>query len=458
MKESLSCFKAYDVRGVIGEEISEEIFYRVGRAFSTVLGAKIVIVGRDVRPSSPVLYESIIEGLVDQGTNVLKIGVGGTEEMYWATSFFEACGGLHVTASHNPIDYNGIKFVKKDSKPIDPYTEMNSIKKKAELNIFDTPLRKGKISDISVKSKKVFVEKVLSFVDYGSMSPTSLVINCGNGAVGPVLDKVTEEVKKLTNSITFFEQFKDPDPSFPNGIPNPILKRNHAVTRDKVLETKADFGVAFDGDFDRCFFFDENGDFINGEYIVGLLAEIFLEKEPGGKIVHDHRVIWNSQNIINLSGGIAITSKTGHAFMKAEMRKHDAIYGGELSAHHYFRDFCYCDSGIIPFLLILEYLGKKKESLSKILEKRRYLYPSSGEINLKVSNVRKSLEKVTEKYKNSALQIDNLDGLSMSFPKWRFNLRPSNTEPFLRLNIEAKADASLISLKELEIKKLVENE
>lgn len=453
--KEISCFKAYDVRGVYGETINGEVVYQIGRALVHVLSAKNVVVGQDNRASSPELAESLIKGLIDSGVCVFDIGLSGTEEVYWATTSLSACAGVQVTASHNPIQYNGLKFVGRGSTPISPH-DFKKIKHIAQNKKYPDHTRKGYARDYRKIAKKSYLEKILSFVSLNDVKPLKILINSGNGAAGPTVDLIINEIKKCTDKLEFYRFLHEPDSSFPNGIPNPMLKENHILTKEEIGKVNADIGVAFDGDFDRCFFFDETGSYISGEYVVGLLASSFLSKKPNSKIVHDNRVIWNTIDVIKNTGGKPIQSKTGHSFIKETMRQEDAVYGGEMSAHHYFRDFAYCDSGMIPWLLVIEHLSILNRPLSKIISERFKAYPSSGEINYKVSNPKLYIEKIIKKYESSAESIENIDGVSMIFSTWRFNLRSSNTEPLLRLNVETKGDLKLLQEKTKELNNMIE--
>lgn len=455
MTPELTCFKAYDVRGELGVNFDAQICYRIGRAFAASLAAKRVVVGRDARDSSPLLAESLSKGLIDEGVEVLDIGLSGTEEMYWATSAFDACGGIEVTASHNPITYNGLKMVAAGSRPLDPATELGAIKALAEADDFGPPKSGGGTTQIVEDAKAAYVQKVLSFVEPSVLRPLKIVVNSGNGAAGPTFDALAQAFEKKTGALSFIRMFHEPDSTFPNGIPNPLLPENHAPTRERVLKEGADLGIAFDGDFDRCFFFDEKGAFVPGEYMVGLLASVFLEKTPNAKIVHDPRVIWNTQDLVSRKGGVAIQSKTGHAFIKQIMRKHDAVYGGEMSAHHYFRDFAYCDSGMIPWLLVAELMSRSGKTLSELVRERIEAFPSSGETNFTLENPKETIAQILATYEPHALQRDDMDGVSLSFDTWRFNLRSSNTEPVVRLNIESKGDLELTREKLREIKAII---
>ena len=375
--------------------------------------------------------------------------------MYWATSFFEADGGIEVTASHNPINYNGLKMVKSGSRPLDPETDLLAVKACAEAADFGTGTPGGQRQDRAAEAKAAYVEKVASFIDVTNLRPLRVVVNSGNGAAGPTFDVLAQALAEKTGAFEFIRLFHDADSTFPNGIPNPLLPENHAPTRESVLAHGADLGIAFDGDFDRCFFFDESGRFIAGEYIVGLLASVMLEKYPGANIVHDPRVVWNTKDLVQSKGGTAVQAKTGHAFVKQMMRKCDAIYGGEMSAHHYFRDFAYCDSGMIPWLVLCELMGRSGKSMSALLAERMAAYPSSGETNFTLQDPQTSIAAVLGHYEPLALHKDETDGLSLEFDDWRFNLRASNTEPVVRLNVESLGDSDLVAIKLAEIKTLL---
>ena len=440
----LTCFKAYDIRGEIGVNIDEDIVYRIGRAVAQHFCAKSVVIGFDARETSPAFATAASRGARDAGADVMNIGMAGTEEMYWAVSEFGACAGIEVTASHNPINYNGMKIVKSDSRPLDDADDFQVIKALAGSQEWLSVGETGKELDHSDEARKAYVDRVLSFVDVKALRPLKVVVNSGNGAAGPTFDALADRLMELGAPLDFIPMHHTPDATFPSGIPNPLLPENHPATADVVKAEKADFGVAFDGDFDRCFFFDETGQFVPGEYVVGLLASIFLEKGAGAKIVHDPRVIWNTQDIVAQKGGIAVQSKTGHAFIKQVMRSQEAVYGGEMSAHHYFRNFAYCDSGMIPWLLIAELVSGSGRSLGDWLKDRFGAFPSSGEMNFKVADVGKAIEDVLSAYRAAALSIDQTDGVSLAFENWRFNLRCSNTEPLVRLNVEGKGNADVL--------------
>ena len=440
----LTCFKAYDIRGQLGTELNEEVAYRIGRAFAEFLQPKNVVLGGDVRLTSEALKQALARGICDTGADVIDIGVVGTEEVYFATSYLETDGGIEVTASHNPLDYNGMKPVRENSKPISSDTGLLQIKAMAEENNFPEVDESARGSVKQVSILQPYLDHLMSYIDLEAIKPIKLVMNAGNGAAGHVVDAIEERFNSLGLPIEIVKIFNQQDGNFPNGIPNPILHENRAPTIDAVMEHGADMGIAWDGDFDRCFLVDEKGNFIEGYYIVGLLAEAFLSKNAGAKIVHDPRLTWNTIDVAKRGGGEAIQSKTGHAFIKERMRSEDAVYGGEMSAHHYFRDFFYCDSGMIPWLLVLELVSKTGKPLSELVKQMVEAYPSPGEINRKVADAKAVIAAVTEKYQDQALVIDTTDGVSMEFPEWRFNLRMSNTEPVIRLNIESRGDQQIL--------------
>jgi phosphomannomutase len=443
---NLTCFKAYDIRGKLGDELNADIAYRIGRAYAVFLKPKCIVVGGDIRLTSNELKQAFANGVRDHGADVIDIGMCGTEEIYFATSYLKVDGGCIVTASHNPIDYNGLKMVRADSKPISGDTGLNEIKRLAENNDFPPVDFSKRGSYRTENTLDAYVKHLLSYVDISRLKPLTLVVNAGNGAAGHVIDAIEKYLP-----FTFIKIHHEPDGTFPNGIPNPLLHENQPVTSAAVLAHGADMGIAWDGDFDRCFLFDEKGQFTEGYYIVGLLAESFLGKNPGAKIIHDPRLVWNTQDIAQKNNGNAVQSKTGHAFIKERMRLEDAVYGGEMSAHHYFRDFFYCDSGMIPWLLVAELLSIKNQTLSSMLQDRIAKFPSPGEINRSVKDPQKAIDNVYEFYAKDAIGIDRTDGISVEFPRWRFNLRMSNTEPVVRLNVESRADRRLVDEKVAEI-------
>ena len=445
----IECFKAYDIRGRIPDQLNEEVAYRIGRAYVDFLKPGKVIVGRDVRLSSETMASALIRGLTEGGANVLDIGLCGTEEVYFATFHAKADGGIMVTASHNPADYNGMKLVREGARPISGDTGLNEIRELAEQGDFGSTETVGTIEAIEMRGP--YLRHLLSYVDLATLRPLKVVVNAGNGCAGPVIDLLEKqlplEITKICN---------EPDGTFPNGIPNPILPENRAITREAVLEHKAGLGIAWDGDFDRCFLFDEQGRFIEGYYIVGLLAEAFLARQPGAKIIHDPRLTWNTIDVVAEGNGQAIMSKTGHAFIKERMRAEDAVYGGEMSAHHYFKDFAYCDSGMIPWLLVVELMCSKRALLSQLVDERMQKYPASGEINRTLSDPAAAIAAVEEAYADGALVVDHTDGLSVDFEDWRFNVRMSNTEPVVRLNVESRGDEDLMRARTDELLQFLE--
>ena len=434
----LTCFKAYDIRGRLGAELNEDIARRVGRAFVAALDARRVVVGRDCRTSSEALLRSCIDGLVAGGAEVIDLGLCGTEEMYFAVTHFAADGGSEVTASHNPIDYNGMKLVRSGSAPLDTATGLARIKSLAEADALpDVP--GGRVRKAE-GARAAYAERVLSFVDAAAFRPMTILVNAGNGAAGPTFDAIATALQARGAPLRFVRMHHDPDGSFPNGIPNPLLPENQPATAAAVVAAGADMGVAWDGDFDRCFLFDHTGRFIPGEYIVGLLAQAFLAKQPGATIIHDPRVVWNTQDVVAQAGGRAVQARTGHAFLKQALRDTGAVYGGEMSAHHYFRDFMCCDSGMIPWLLIAEMVGRSGKSLSELVSDRMAAFPSSGEINFRLDDPGAAIGRIEAAFAAEAAARDETDGLSLAFADWRLNLRRSNTEPLLRLNVEARGD------------------
>ena len=434
---SLTCFKAYDIRGRLGIDLDENIAYRIGAAFAVALNAKTVVLGRDVRASSEELAKSVAQGLIDQGCEVLDLGLSGTEEMYFATTHFGADGGICVTASHNPMDYNGMKMVRSGSAPLDAASGLARIKELAEANAFEKRNTLGMFHDIAVEARAAYVNRISQFVDISALKPLKILVNAGHGTAGPTFDAIADRLAALGAPLVFERLFHEPDGTFPQGIPNPLLPEKRPATADAVRATGADFGFAWDGDFDRCFFFD-------GEYVVGLLAEAFLAKDPGATIIHDPRIIWNTQDLVAKAGGRAVQTRTGHAFIKQAMRDENAVYGGEMSAHHYFRDFVYCDSGMIPWLLVAE-LVSRHGPLADLVADRKAAFPSSGEINFTLEDPKAAIERVREAFESEAVSIDEMDGLGFDMGDWRFNLRSSNTEPVVRLNVEARGDAELVA-------------
>ena len=445
----INCFKAYDIRGRVPEELNDDIAYRISRAYAEFIKPKQVVLCRDIRLSSETLTRAIKKGLTDSGVHVLDLGVGGTELVYFGTFYKKIDGGIMITASHNPPNYNGMKLVREECRPISEDTGLIEIKALAEQANFSKIGTSGTIKKIDLTSD--YISHLLSYITIDDLSPMKIVVNAGNGGAGPIIDLLEEYLP-----FEFIKIHHEPDGSFPNGVPNPMLEENRFSTSDFIKKSGADLGIAWDGDFDRCFFFDENGRFIDGYYIVGLLAESFLTKSKGERIVHDPRLTWNTLEIIQNNHGLPIQSKSGHAFIKETMREQNAIYGGEMSAHHYFRNFSYADSGMIPWLLVLEIMCHQKMSLSKLVDERIRRFPASGEINRKVKNAPQMLARIEEIYAQDALKIEHIDGLSLEFSDWRFNVRASNTEPLLRLNVETKSDIDLMRNRTQELLTIIE--
>ncbi|MBX2859054.1 MAG: phosphomannomutase [Cellvibrionaceae bacterium] len=448
MNTEITCFKAYDIRGKVPEQLNEDVAYRVGRAFVEFLDAKKVVVGHDIRLSSATLTDALIKGLTEAGADVIHIGQVGTEEVYFSTFHLGVDGGICVTASHNPMDYNGMKLVREGSRPISSDSGLNDIRAIAEASEFAQPSAIGTCERRDIRPE--YIEHLLTYVNAADIKPLKVVVNAGNGGAGAVIDALEPHLP-----IEFIKVHHQPDGNFPNGIPNPLLPEMRGPTIEAVKAAKADLGIAWDGDFDRCFFFDENGEFIEGYYVVGLLSEAFLAKNPGAKVVHDPRLTWNTVDIAKRSGGTAVQSKTGHAFIKERMRLEDAVYGGEMSAHHYFKDFAYCDNGNIPWLLIVELISKRGTRLSEMVIDRVSKFPCSGERNNTVNNPKQIIEAIEQHFTASAEQVEKVDGLSMNFDNWRFNIRMSSTEPVLRLNIESRDDEALMQSKTDELLALV---
>jgi len=444
------CFKAYDIRGQVPADLNEDVAYRIGRALVAELGSKRYVVGRDMRLESPMLAQALTRGLTEAGADVLDIGLCGTEEVYFATSHLQADGGIMITASHNPKGYNGMKLVREHSKPISGDSGLFAIRDRVEAGrLGELAATPGQVQEAF--DKTAYIDHLLTYVDVSALKPLKVLADPGNGAVGPVIELLKARLPLHIDVIN-----GEPDGEFPNGVPNPLLPENRELTRNAVLERQADLGLAWDGDFDRCFFFDGQGRFIEGYYLVGLLAEMLLRKHPGSKIIHDPRLTWNTIEQVQAAGGEAIQSKTGHAFIKERMRAEDAVYGGEMSAHHYFRDFAYCDSGNIPWLLVAELMSVSGKTLAQLVDERIAAFPCSGEINYQVDDVKASVEKVLAFYLPQAPEVDRTDGISVAFADWRFSLRGSNTEPLLRLNVESRGDEALVAQRVAEIERLIQ--
>lgn len=440
MELQSTAFKAYDIRGQFPNEVNEELAYRIGRVFPTLFDAKKVVVGHDIRLSGPEIQRALELGLTEMGCDVVSIGQCGTEMIYFATDFLDLDGGIMITASHNPKSYNGMKLVRKNARPISSDTGLNDIRDKVMAGELGTPaVERGKIYDVDIMED--YIQHLLTYIDVDKCKKLKIVVNSGNGSAGPIIDQLEKHLP-----FEFIKVHNTPDGNFPNGVPNPILEENREATAEVVRREHADLGVAFDGDFDRCFIFDEKGNMIEGYYIVGFLAEAFLKKAPGSTIIYDPRLTWNTLEIVKELGGRAVMCKSGHAFIKEMMRKENAIYGGEMSAHNYFRDFTFCDSGMITWLLVAELLSVANQPMSELLASRMDKYPISGEINSKVEDAARILVEIEERYGKTGA-VDKTDGLSIEFPEWRFNVRTSNTEPVMRLNVEARGDKKLLQEK-----------
>lgn len=445
--DKLNSFKAYDIRGKVPTELNVEMAYKIGRAFANNVNAKKIVVGYDIRKSSLELSEALINGITDSGSDVINIGLCGTEMIYFSTSYFNTDGGIMITASHNPPEYNGMKFVKKDSVPVGYDSGLNKVEEMVvKNNLGEISNKKGSVEKIDVMND--FINHLDKFYDPDKIKPFNVVVNAGNGCAGLALNAIEDRLP-----IKMIKIFNEPNSDFPNGVPNPLLIENRKPTIDAVLKNNADIGVAWDGDYDRCFFVDEKGDFIEGYYIVGLLAKSILKKHPGEKIVHDPRLVWNTLDVVNSSKGIAVQSKSGHAFIKQKMREVNSIYGGEMSAHHYFRENAYSDSGMIPFLLIMQLMSEENKSLSDLVEEMIANYPCSGEINSTIADPAAKIAEIEKLYTGG--KVDKTDGLSVEYDEWRFNLRMSNTEPIIRLNVESKGDVLLMEEKTKELLDLI---
>jgi phosphomannomutase / phosphoglucomutase len=445
----LPAFKAYDLRGRVPDELNPALARDIGVALAAQLEPGAVVLGRDVRLTSPELQAALSEGLRSQGREVVDIGVGGTEEVYFQVDRLGAAGGVMVTASHNPMDYNGMKLVRQQARPISSDTGLFAISDAVEAGNLPPPVTKPG-SERSHADKSEYIAHLLGYVDAAALRPLKLVVNAGNGGAGAIVDLLAPHLP-----FEFVRVFHDADGRFPNGIPNPLLTENRQATADAVRAHGADFGIAWDGDFDRCFFFDETGTFIEGYYLVGLLAQAILAKQPGGKVVHDPRLVWNTVEQVEAAGGVPVLCKSGHAFIKEKMRAEDAVYGGEMSAHHYFREFAYADSGMIPWLLIAELVSKSGRTLGDLVAARVAKFPCSGEINFRVADAKAAVERVMAHYAAQSPALDRTDGISADFGDWRFNLRSSNTEPLLRLNVETRGDRALLEARTRDISALL---
>ncbi|WP_058534409.1 phosphohexomutase domain-containing protein [Legionella saoudiensis] len=438
----LACFKSYDIRGKLGSELNEELAYRIGFAYAQFLKANSVVVGSDVRHSSEPLKQALARGIMDAGADVIDIGMTGTEEVYFATFHLGVDGGVEVTASHNPIDYNGMKLVRKGAAPISGDSGLKAIEELVIKNEFQPAAKAGQYKQLNIL--ETYIDHLLSYINLQQLQPLKLVVDAGNGAAGHVIDALEARFKAANIPVNFIKIHHEANGDFPHGIPNPLLMENRQATAAAVKAHQADMGIAWDGDFDRCFLFDEQGEFVEGYYLVGLLAEAFLKKNPGGKIIHDPRLTWNTIDIAHRANGQAIQCKTGHAFIKERMRSENAVYGGEMSGHHYFRDFAYCDSGMIPWLLVIELVSQTGKSLKSLIDECVSAFPCSGELNYEVTDTQSVMERVEAHFSALQPKIDRTDGLSLEFAQMRLNVRASNTEPLLRLNVESRGNVSLI--------------
>jgi len=450
MPINIECFKAYDIRGRIPDQLNPDVAYRVGNATAQFLGATKMVLGRDIRLSSKELSDAVAKGIRDAGAEVMDIQLGGTEMVYFATDYLDADGGIMVTASHNPADYNGLKIVREAARPVSADSGLQDIRALAEADTRLKARKRGVHAPVNIFEP--YIDHLLGYIDVRQLKRLKLVVNPGNGGAGIAMDGLRERLP-----FEFIDVNYAPDGTFPNGIPNPMLLENQSVTREAVIKHGADMGIAWDGDFDRCFLFDDKGGFIEGYYIVGLLAESILRRNPGGKIIHDPRLTWNTLDIVAAAGGEAVQSKSGHSFIKEKMRAVDAVYGGEMSAHHYFREFSYADSGMIPWLLVAELVSTTGKSLSELVGERQAKFPASGEINREVANAKETLAALHDRYAGDALSVDDLDGYSFEFEHWRFNIRMSNTEPVVRLNVESRGDVGLMRDKTREILRVLDS-
>lgn len=447
MNEVPGCFKAYDIRGRVPGELNPELARRIGLAFAAEFAPGTVCVGHDARLSSPDLALALQDGLCHGGVDCVDIGLCGTEEVYHATFSQGFGGGIMVTASHNPADWNGMKLVRGQAIPISGDSGLPALRERVARGGSPGAGRRGRRREDSFRAEYAALLRSLAGADEGAtLPPLRIVANIGNGSAWPALRAISAGLPG-----TVIPLHERPDGSFPNGVPNPLLPENREATSAAVRAHKADLGLAFDGDFDRCFFFDETGAFVESYYLVGLLAADLLSDHPGERILHDPRLVWNTREVVEGAGGTAVEGKTGHAFMKERMRAENILYGGEMSGHHYFRDFCWCDSGMLAWLTLWRLLGRSGKSLGALLAGRIRRYPISGEINRSVSDVAAVLQKVERLHASRALSVSYIDGLSMDLGDWRFNLRASNTEPLLRLNVESRGDPELMAAKRDEL-------
>ena len=445
----LTSFKAYDVRGKVPSALNEELAGQIGAAYVHETGARSVVIGHDARLSGPALYAALADGLRAAGADVTGIGLCGTEEIYHAASAHDFDGGIMVTGSHNPADENGMKFVRRGGVPISSDSGLFAIRDRIAAGLEAPAALSGSFREADFRED--YARRMLSFIDPGSLRPFRIVADAGNGCAGPALKALAPYLP-----CDLILLHGEPDGAFPHGIPNPLLPEKRDFTANAVRENRADFGLAWDGDFDRCFFYDENGRFIEGYYLVGMMAEALLARHPGAKIVHDPRLVWNTREIVTEAGGIPVECKSGHAFIKERMRAENALYGGEMSAHHYFRDFSFCDSGMLPWLLVIAAMQRHGKPLAELVRERMDAWPCSGEINRRVADAPALMRKIRHHYPPAATYEDAIDGVNLEFGDWRFNLRMSNTEPLLRLNVESRADRALLEEKTAELLALID--
>lgn len=450
-----SPFKAYDVRGRIPQEIDVAFMHRLGKAVGRELSPRAVVIGHDMRQESPAFALALAQGLLDAGVDVLPLGMCGTEEVYFHTAASGADAGLMVTASHNPADYNGLKMVLSGARAA---TRENVLDALESVVLSEIPLpsvanyaARGRLHDIL--PRRAYVDRLLASVAGKALRPMKIVVHAGNGCAGPVLDMLEPHLP-----FEFVRVDHDPDPRLPNGIPNPLLPEKRLRASAAVRETGADLGIAWDGDFDRCFLYDHRGKFVEGYYLVGMIAATMLRDHPGSSIIYDPRVCWNTIDIVEKAGGVAKPCPTGHAFFKQKMREEDAVYGGEMSAHHYFRDFAYCDSGMLAWLAIVAELSARDIALADLLADRIAAFPCSGEINFTIADSRRVQQRIADNLAGKARSTDWLDGLSMEFDDWRLNLRASNTEPLLRLNLETRGDIALLADRQAAVEAMIRDD
>ena len=447
-----SPFKAYDVRGEVPGQVNVPFAYRFGLAAAGCLGPRSAVVGHDMRSDSPALAAAVAQGLLDSGVDVLPAGRCGTEEVYFHTADTDADLGLMVTASHNPANYNGIKMVLKGARAATRENALDAIEEAVlsgrRLATVASFAGRGRLAP--ELPRRTYVERLLRQVEGLDLAPLKILCHAGNGCAGPVVDALEPHLP-----FTFVKLDHEPDPALPNGVPNPLLPEKRSRAAEAVAASGADLGIAWDGDFDRCFFYDHEGRFVEGYYLVGLIAQMALRREPGATVVHDPRLTWNTIDVVTAAGGTPKPCKVGHAFFKQAMRAEDAVYGGEMSAHHYFREFGYCDTGMLPWLAVAAEMSVTGATLAGLVGERVAAFPCSGEINFTVDDAAGILARIADRYARLNPKVDELDGLSMEFDDWRFNLRSSNTEPLLRLNLETRGDRALMERRTGEISDLI---